>query len=63
MQVQCKYIYIKKEVTKIAKKEKNLTIRISDVMLDNFDKALKKTEQSRSEILRDCIRKFIDKNK
>ena len=44
-------------------KKKYLTVRISEKMLDDFDTALKKTEQSKSEIIRECVRKFIDKSK
>jgi len=40
-----------------------MTIRISEKMLNDFDEALKKTEQSKSEVIRECIRKFIDKSK
>ena len=31
-------------------------------MLSNFDEALKRTEQTKSEIIRECMRKFIEKS-
>jgi metal-responsive CopG/Arc/MetJ family transcriptional regulator len=44
-------------------RDKKIAIRLSDKMLSDFEKVLSKTEQSKSEVLRECIRKFIDKNK
>jgi metal-responsive CopG/Arc/MetJ family transcriptional regulator len=44
-------------------RDKYLTIRISEKMLNDFQKALDKTEHSKSEVVRDCVRKFIEKNK
>ena len=44
-------------------KEKRLTIRVSEKMLREFNEALKETEHSKSEILRECIREYIRKNK
>ena len=32
-------------------------------MLSDFNEALAKTEHSKSEIIRDCVRKFVEKNK
>jgi len=44
-------------------RDKYLTIRISKKMLDEFTKVLVKTEHSKSEIIRECVRSFIKKNK
>jgi metal-responsive CopG/Arc/MetJ family transcriptional regulator len=47
----------------IIARDRYLTIRISDKMLKEFEEALAKSEYSKSEIVRECIRKFIKKQK
>ena len=51
-----------KEVTEITK-EKRIYLRISEKMFDELNEVLKETEQNRSEVLRNCLREYINKNK
>jgi len=51
-----------KEVIKI-KKEKRIYLRISEKMFNELNEVLKETEQKRSEVLRNCLREYINKNK
>ena len=44
-------------------KVKRLTIRVSEKMLREFNEALRETEHSKSEIIRECIREYIKNNK
>ena len=40
-----------------------MTIRVSEKMMNEFDEALKINEETKSEIIRACIRNYIIKNK
>lgn len=44
-------------------KNKKINIKLSEKMLSDFDKALAKTEETKSEVIRRCIREYIKKNK
>ncbi len=44
-------------------KNKKINIKLSEKMLSDFDEALKKNEETKSEIIRRCIREYIQKNK
>jgi len=43
-------------------KDKKLIVQISKKMIDDFTKACKENEVTKSEIVRDCIRKYIKNN-
>ena len=47
----------------INKKDKRIFIMVSEKMLKDFTKICKKNEVTKSEIIRECIRKYIKKNK
>lgn len=55
-------IYVCKEVIKI-KKDKRIFLNVSEKMFDEFNEALSKNEETKSEVLRKCIREYINKNK
>ena len=63
MLVQCCYIKTQDKGGSTIARDKYLTIRISEKMLSDFQKALDKTEHSKSEVVRECVRKFIAENK
>lgn len=45
----------------MAKKDKQITFQISEKMLKRFNEKCKEKEVTKSEILRSCINKFIEK--
>jgi metal-responsive CopG/Arc/MetJ family transcriptional regulator len=44
-------------------KERKINFKVSDKMFTKFDKVLKENEETKSEVLRACIRKYIKENK
>ena len=45
------------------KKDKYLTILVSKKMFDDFTKECNKNEDTKSEVLRNCIKKYLAKSK
>ena len=45
------------------KKNKQITFQLSEKMLNDFNEKCKEQEVTKSEVLRDFIRKFIEKSK
>ena len=45
------------------KKDKRVFIKMSQQMFDDFDNAVSEKEYTKSEVLRECIRKFIKDSK
>jgi len=45
------------------KKDKRIFIVVSEKMINDFNKILLKNEETKSEVLRACIRQYINKNK
>ena len=45
------------------KKEKRINIKVSEKMMNEFDEALEKNDETKSEVIRSCIRSYIKKSK
>ena len=43
-------------------KDKRINVKISEKMMKDFEEALEKNEETKSEIIRQCIRKYIKQN-
>jgi len=43
-------------------KDKRINVKISEKMMKDFEEALAKNEETKSEIIRQCIRKYIKQN-
>jgi metal-responsive CopG/Arc/MetJ family transcriptional regulator len=47
----------------MASKDRKINFKVSDKMMSDFDRVLSQNEETKSEVLRACIREYIKKNK